>query len=353
VTSLAFAGAGWVTAVHGLAAGALDEVHVARVASRDSANAARRAEQAGGIVCRFEDLPGDADAVVVATPPALHRREAARAVEGGATALVESPLAATLDDADQIVALAGRGRVAYAENVVHSPAMAEAVQACRRIGELTHLEVRFTQGRPDEGSRHLDAAWGGGVLFDLGVHALAVALVMAAPARVVATEAQLAVGDGLEIDDDATVTLTFDSGLRAQVRAAWRAVAPTWDAQAASATSAVRLELVPDPVVELNGAPLAVPPAPAGLASTQLYHLGYIGQLAALAADARAGRTPRVGPVFGRLLLDIVCAAYVSARTGEPEAVPFTGPRTLTPHELWRGARAITPSRAGRPPTLP
>jgi predicted dehydrogenase len=174
------------------------------------------------------------------------------------------------------------------------------------------------------------------VLFDLGVHAVALALLMAAPARVVSAEGDLSADEGMEVDDEAAVRLAFDTGLLAQVRASWRAAAPAWDAQAASATSAVRLELVPDPVVELNGVPLRLPPAPAGLAADQLHFLGYIAQLAALATDLRAGRTPRPEPAFGRLVLDIVCAAYASARSGRPEPVPFAGPRSLTPHQLWR-----------------
>lgn len=336
--TLAFAGAGWVTAVHGLAFAEVDGVTVAWVASQTEASAAARAERVGARPCRYEDLPGGADAVVVATPPALHRREAERAVAGGALALVEAPLAATLDDADRIVALAGRGPVAYGENLAHSPVVASSVDACRRIGDLTHLEVRLAQGRPEPGSRRFDPAWGGGVLFDLGVHALALALLMAAPARVVRVEADVQAGEGLVVDDHAAVVLTFDSGLRAQVRVSWRAPAPTWDGQAASATGAVRMELVPEPTVELNGRALRLPAAPPGLAAGALDRLGYVNQLASLATDVDAGRTPGVGPVFGRLLLDIVCAAYASAGSGEPEPVPFTGDRGRTPHELWLGS---------------
>jgi len=41
---------------------------------------------------------------------------------------------------------------------------------------------------------------------------------------------------------------------------------------------------------------------------------------------------------FGRLILDIVCAAYRSAgHGGTSESVPFTGPRDKTPLELWHG----------------
>lgn len=337
MTSIAFAGAGWITAVQGLAVDAVDDLTVVHVASRRGMSAARRAEQTGAVVCRYEDLPGGADIVLVATPPDIHVVEAGRAVDGGAAALVETPLAATLEDADALVGLAGRGLVAYGENLVHSPVVGEFVAACRRIGALSHLEVRFAQGRPDWSEHRLEPGWGGGALFDLGVHALAVALLAAAPARVVAVEAELKPGLRLEVDDDATVTLHFDTGLRAEVRATWRAAAPAWDAQAASPTGAVRLELVPEPAVEVNGRALRLPEPPPGIASPQLHHLGYVAQLAALAADLDAGRPPRSTPVLGRLLLDIVAAAYASASAGTREAVPFTGPRDRTPHQLWLG----------------
>jgi predicted dehydrogenase len=316
----------------------VDGVEIVRVGSRTRAAAARRAAQAGGVPCTLDDLPGGADAVLVATPPRAHASEAARAVDAGAVVLVETPLAATLAEADEIVTLAGRGRVAYAENLVHSPVVAEAVHACRTMGSTTHLEVRVAQGRPEAGSPRLDPSWGGGVLFDLGVHAIAVALLMAAPDRVTSVvEARLSSGDdGGEVDEDAVVVLGFDSGLRAEVRASWRSAASTWDAQAASPTGAVRLELVPEPSVELNGAPVQLAPAPGGLPTDQLHHLGYTGQLASLATSLSSGQAPRPGAEFGRLVLDIVCAAYTSAGQGRAEAVPFTGDRSLTPHEMWR-----------------
>jgi predicted dehydrogenase len=336
VAALAFAGAGWVTAVHGLAAGGVADVSVVQVASRTPRSAKRRADQVGAVPSRYDELPGDADAVLVATPPRLHVREAQRAVEGGAAVLVEAPLATTLAGADDLVALAEEGAlVAYGENLVYSPGVAEAVRVVRDMGDLAFLEVRLAQGRPDRRS-HLASGWGGGALFDLGSHAIAVALLLAAPARVVEVEADVVGDDDLVVDDDADVTLTFDTGLRAHVRATWRAAAPSWDAQVASADGAVRLELVPDPTVEVNGVGLRLPHPPEGLVSPQLHHLGYVAQLATFAADVEAGRQPRCGPAFGRLVLDIVCAAYASAARGKPEPVPFTGRRDRTPHSLWR-----------------
>lgn len=342
MTTLAFAGAGWVTAVHGMAVAGLPELQVARVASRTTRAARRRAAQVGAAACDYDDLPGGADAVVVATPPALHWREARRAIHAGAAALVEAPLADTLAAADELVDLAADpgAVVAYGENLAHAPVVAEALRACRRIGALTYIEVRLAQGRPADRPDHLDPRWGGGALFDLGAHAVGLALLLAAPARPIEAQARLAAGDGLDVDDEATVTLRFDGALHAQVRVTWRAAASVWEAQTASPTGAVRLELVPEPRVELNGATLPLPVTPPGLPSATLHHLGYLGQLASLATDTDAGRRPRCSPAFGRTVLDVICAAYASAATGRPEPVPFTGPRDRTPHQLWRGLQS-------------
>jgi len=236
------------------------------------------------------------------------------------------------------VKLAGRGHVAYAENLVHSPVVGEAVAACRRIGALTFLEVRLAQGLPDWGEERTEPSWGGGALFDLGVHAVALVLLMAAPARVTAVEsATVRAGEAVMVDDDATVVLGFDTGLRAEITASWRAPAPVWDAQAASATGAVRLELVPEPTVEQNGVGMRLPPPPPEAASPQLAHLGYIGQLEALAADLEAGASPRSTAVLGRLVLEVLCAAYETAHTGERTSLPYAGARDRTPYEIWRG----------------
>ena len=44
------------------------------------------------------------------------------------------------------------------------------------------------------------------------------------------------------------------------------------------------------------------------------------------------------GAAFGRVVLDVVCAAYASAGAGGTEVpLPFSGRRDRTPLELWRG----------------
>lgn len=332
---LAFAGSGTITVLHGLAAQVLD-LPVVLVASRQPTHAEERAAQLDAAPTTYEGLPGSADLVIVATPPECHAADATRSLEAGVGVLVEKPLCSTLAAADDLVALSASvgAPIAYGENLLYAPAVVGALEQVATLGPLVHLEANAFQDQPEWGD-FLSAQRGGGVLFDLGVHPLALVL-EAVPHPVVAVRAQLDRGPGLEVDDHAEVELTFADGLTARVVASWRGGgAPRWDLQAASDTGVVRLELVPNLELERDGEPLDLP-LPSYPDVPQLEQFGYTQQLASVVDDLAAGRSPRVGAEFGRLVLDIVCAAYRSAGNGgRSEAVPFEGPRDRTPHQLW------------------
>jgi myo-inositol 2-dehydrogenase/D-chiro-inositol 1-dehydrogenase len=334
---LALAGAGWMAAVHAMAAALVEGAYVATVASRDPERAAALAAGAGATSCRFEDLPKGARAVVVATPPALHAAHALAAVEAGVAALVEKPLCTTLADADRLVAAAKAGaHLAYGENLVHAPVVASALAHAAQLDGIDVLEVRALQPRPTWGD-FLTEGWGGGVLFDLGPHPLALALLLAAPARPVEVQATLAGASDHPVDEHAEVGLRFDSGALARVVASWRGQgAPVWDAQASSPDGVVRLELLPRPLLERNGVEVRLPPPPPDVPAP-LVELGYLDQLRTFAAEVADGRPASVGVAFGRSVLDVICAAYASAGAGGAWVpLPFEGPRTRTPLQLWR-----------------
>jgi predicted dehydrogenase len=285
----------------------------------------------------YEQLPGGADAVIVATPPACHADDTVTALDAGAAVLVEKPLATMLADADRIVAASERTGlpVVYAENLAFSPVVLRAVELIRTIGPLRHLTVRALQPAPEWGG-FLEPAWGGGVVFDLGVHPLALALVVAGDDPLRTVSATLDAGDRT-VDEHASVTLHFASGLDATVESSWRHPSAEWDLQAASDTGVVRAELQPEVSLEHDGEPVELPAGTPGV-DPRLEHLGYVAQLGAL-RDAFEGRPTWCDARFGRHVLDIVAAAYTSAgQDGAAVPVPFTGPRDRTPLELWRGA---------------
>lgn len=336
--TVSFAGAGWIAAVHGYAVEQVPGLAIAAVASRDPARADEAAARMGARACTYDELPAGADGVVICTPPAQHAEQALQAVRAGAGVLVEKPLCATLAEADALVAAAeAGGRIAYAENLVHAPIVRLALEHAAQLGAIDVLDVRALQSRPTWGD-FLSEGWGGGVLFDLGVHPLAVALLLAAPATPVEVRATLEGADDHPVDEHAEVHLAFDSGLMARIVTSWRgADTPVWDAQASSPEGVVRLELLPDLLLERNGVEVPLPGVPAGVAP-QLEQLGYLPQMESFALDLAHDRQPGVGAAFGRSVLDVVCGAYASAgRGGAWIELPFDGPRDRTPLQLWRG----------------
>jgi myo-inositol 2-dehydrogenase/D-chiro-inositol 1-dehydrogenase len=335
---LALAGAGWIAAVHGYAVDHVPGLRIGHVASRDPQRAAAAAARIGAEPCRYEDLPAGADGVVVCTPPAQHLGHAQQAIRGGAGVLIEKPLCTTLAEADELVAAAeGGARIAYAENLVHAPIVRLALTHAAQLHGIDLVDVRALQSRPGWGD-FLTEGWGGGVLFDLGVHPLAVALLLAAPAVPVEVRAELDGAADHPVDEHAEVQLRFDTGLHARVTASWRGGdTPIWDAQASAPDGVVRLELLPSLLLERNGTEVRLPGIPEGV-PRQLEELGYLSQIESFALDLQRDRQPELGAAFGRRILDVVCAAYASAgRGGEWVDLPFAGPRDRTPLQLWRG----------------
>lgn len=334
MTTIALCGAGTIAGVHALAARETG-LPVVAVASRTRQRAEKLAGSARATVVDYDELPAGADAVIVATPPSEHLTHTLSALASGASVLVEKPLCRTLTESDSLVAAEGAERIVYAENLAFAPAFAEFLTRLRTLGPLTHLELRTLQSRPSWGG-FLDPSWGGGALFDLGVHPLALAVLIGRSTgngEIISTSTAL---DGDTTDTHADVTLTFASGLRARVISSWDGPeSGVWDIQASSITAVLRLDLRPTLAMEFNGDPVRLPSPSASISI--LEEFGYIDQMRALVASHTEGRRSIMDVKFGRWMMEIVSACYVSARSGETVAVPSGCDRTKTPWELWRG----------------
>jgi predicted dehydrogenase len=327
-------------------------LRVVAVASRSPARARERAAQVGARPATYAELPAGADIVVVATPPEQHAPDALRLLAAGAAVLVETPMCSTLADADALVEAAELpgARLLYGEQVAFAPVVHELLRRAPSLGVLSHLQVRALQPTPTWRSATADE-WGGGALFDLGVHPLALALLAArvcGAGEVTGVAATVDAGAGHDsgpggADEHAEVAVRFSAGLVGHVVASWQAAeSPVWDAQLASATGVLRAELVPEPELLHNGEHVPVPRSRTSPPHVGDY--GYLGELRTLVDDLSAGRRPFIDARFGRLVLEVVCAAYESAGRGGVEVpMPFAGPRHLTPVELWRAARRGQP----------
>ncbi|HEX5017332.1 MAG TPA: Gfo/Idh/MocA family oxidoreductase [Actinomycetes bacterium] len=121
-------------------------------------------------------LEGDADLIVVSTPPDTHAEWATRMMAGGKDVIVEKPFALTTDEADHVIddAHAQGRRVVTYQNRRYDPdflAVRNAI-GTGRIGDLFHLET-FVGGYGHPCNYwHSDEEVSGGAIYDWGSHVL-------------------------------------------------------------------------------------------------------------------------------------------------------------------------------------
>lgn len=179
-------GCGAVTALyHAPALRLLESEGAVRVTAVFDPDAAALAEVGGRFprarrVGRFEDLLSPPPALVlIASPPAFHAEQASAALQAGSDVLCEKPLATRLADARSLVELARHsGRILAAGMIRRYFPATRAVGEILRSGAIGAVrQFRCFEGGPfDWPVRSLSYftrdGSGGGVLADVGVHAL-------------------------------------------------------------------------------------------------------------------------------------------------------------------------------------
>ena len=158
-------------------------------------------------------------ALTFALPHDLHRQALEQAAEAGKHALVEKPLAITLEDADAMIEAAERAGtiLMVAEDMHFRPAVREAVYCIERgdIGEPLYLLAHGGGIRRPSGWAAEKGRMGGGVLIDIGVHYIrGLRLLLGEPDSVMASRAMQI---NTKMSEEDSVQLLFSS------RAGWEA----------------------------------------------------------------------------------------------------------------------------------
>jgi predicted dehydrogenase len=158
-------GAGHFGRFHALKIAASPRASLAGIFDTDVARAATVGAEAGGApALTLPDLLSRADAVIIAAPADAHYDLAAQAMRAGCHVLVEKPLAATLDQADALAALAAEtGRVLQVGHLLRYSAEHRAIAS--RITRPLYIEAtRIAPFKP----RGTDVS----VILDLMIHDL-------------------------------------------------------------------------------------------------------------------------------------------------------------------------------------
>lgn len=215
---VAVVGAGSWGRNHVRAAASMPEYELVAICDvLEERRAALRREHPGVLVTASVDEALDrADAVVVATPASSHCSVARKAVGRGKPALVEKPMALSVEEAEGLVALSDETGVPVLAGhlLVFHPAVERlrAMIVDGDLGDVFYLysqRVNLGQVRPDENA-----------LWSFGPHDVSVAmfLLQASPVRVLANgRSYLQPG----VEDVVFMTMEFPSGILAHVQMSW------------------------------------------------------------------------------------------------------------------------------------
>jgi predicted dehydrogenase len=202
-------GAGHFGRFHALKIASSTRAGLTGICDPDAERAKAVAWEAGAPVLALADLLAASDAVIIAAPAEYHFELAARALHEGKHVLVEKPIAATLDQAAELAALAkSAGLVLQVGHLERFSAAHGAVTA--RMGRPLYIEaVRIAPFKP----RGTDVS----VILDLMIHDLdlILALIDAPIAHVDAVGASVASAH----EDIANARIRFTNGAVATITA--------------------------------------------------------------------------------------------------------------------------------------
>ncbi|MFL6264527.1 MAG: Gfo/Idh/MocA family protein [Actinomycetes bacterium] len=308
---IALLGTGWIMDFHARAVLEHPGAELAAAANWRRPSLDRLAERHGiaRTTTDWRALAADpgVDAAVVGTPNALHAPQAIAFLDAGKHVLVEKPMAASLAEADAMVAAARRsGAFLMVAHCWRFHPDVRALRARVEAGELGEIvKTRSYGGHAGWGP----SGWftdpilaGGGALVDMGVHAIDTARYLLGdpePVRVCA-----AVGTrygAYPVDDDAVLLLGWANGVTSVVESGW------WQPHLGG--------LEADTELYGTGGYARVwdmtEPPPGYQHCTQPM---YSAQLAEFVDAIAAGRQPRPGGEDGRVVVGVVEQAYASAR---------------------------------------
>jgi len=308
---VALFGSGWIQKMHARAVQDHPEgVLVAATNWREpSLRALADAFGIPKVTTSWYDLVHDdeVDAVVIATPNALHAEQAIACLHAGKHVLVEKPMAMSVAECDAMI-VAARNADRYLM-VAHCWRFHPAVVAVRDVirgGDLgrivkTHGYGIHTEWGPS-GWFTQRALAGGGALIDMGVHAIDTARFLLDdpdPVRVCATIGRR-YRDTYDVDDDGILLISWSNGVSSVVESGW------WQPHTGGLEADTELYGTKGytRVFSPHEPPEGEEHAPQSM---------YSAQMAEFLDAIAKGRQPRPSGEDGRVVMQVVEEAYRSA----------------------------------------
>ena len=360
-TRVALIGAGFIAEIHAESYHRfVPDAEIVAVCSRH-ADRARAFADRHGIARAFTDVDAavgesGCDVVDICIPNHLHARTTIAAAKAGKHVIIEKPLCLTLEEADEMIAACkAHGRkLMYAEELCFAPKY-ERVRGLVREGAIGAI-YQMRQCEKHSGP-HSDWFYdlnqsGGGALMDMGCHGLAwFRWMLGGNPRAVSVWAHMQTGlihaSRTRCEESSICVVEFEGGVVGVAENSWAKLGGMEDRVEVCGTGGV---VYAD--LFMGNSALTYSEKGYGYAmekagSTQgwtftnfeeAFNQGYPHELKHFINCVRTDAQPVTTGEDGRAVLELMYAAYQSARTGQKVPLPFR-PQASKPIDLWLQGR--------------
>ena len=326
---IAFAGAGYIANIHAQAAQNQLDVELSAVVEKFLDKSEAFADKFGVKCCYplVEQLldEGGVDALVICTPNFLHAPQAIAALEQGVHVMVEKPMAMNAAEAEAMIAASRKSGATLM--VAHCWRFDEDVlwlkEQVGKLGKIIRTKGYgvHTHWGPSGWFTQKEFA-GGGALADMGIHALDTARFLIGDPQPVSVYAKIGTYyKDFDVDDTGVIIVNWNNGVTSYIESGW------WQLHSDGPEAATQLygtqgfgQLFPTRLELPNVAEEKVEIVDPGFAFPRAEHCPqsmYDAKMAYFIECIKSGKTPIPGGAEGLANMNVVDAAYESARTGK------------------------------------
>lgn len=353
--SVGLIGSQFISSIHAESLLACPRARLAAVASPTPGNAAKFAARFGipKAFTDYRELLADPEIqmVVVGAPNDLHCPIVLAAAAAGKHVVVEKPFCLNLDEADRMIAACRSAgvKLMYAEELCFAPKYVRLKQLLDSgaLGKPTLLKQSEKHDGP-----HAAHFWdversGGGVTMDMGCHAIEFFRWMLGRRPIKSVYAQMSAqvhGAKTRGDDNALLILEFEGDVVCLAEESWTKLGGMDDrAEVHGSHGVAYADLLHGNAIETYSA-VGYEYAVEKAGSTQgwsftiyeeAWNYGFPQELAHFVDCVANDKPPLVTGDDGRAVLEVLFAAYESARTGAKVSLPFHT-TARRPIDLWR-----------------
>ncbi|MFX1703909.1 Gfo/Idh/MocA family oxidoreductase [Chitinophaga sp. CC14] len=292
----------------------------------------------------------DFDVVDICLPNFLHKEATLKAAAAGKHIIIEKPLAVTLEEADEMIAACEKANVKlmYAEELCFAPKYERARKLVEEgaVGDVYMLKQSEKHSGPHSDWFYNIDQSGGGVLMDMGCHGIAWFRWMLKNNKALSVTASMKTvlhKERTKGEDNSIVIIEFENGVTGVVENSWAKQGGMDDRSEIHGTDGVvYADLFTGNSVlaySKNGYGYAMEKTDTTVGWSfcmfeEAFNQGYPQELKHFIDCVQHNREPLVTGKDGRVVLEIIYAAYASAGQGKKINLPFNQ-QVEKPIDLW------------------